>query len=323
MEPSIRCGGVAKYGTDLHCVSCKEGMYSDTYGKDQCRPCSLCSEGRSVKHNCSASQNRLCGSCNYGYYMNDVVSSCLPCSICCWDGKDQLESQCIEQGLPSHRQCRPRHKDGCDLSTTATKESTRTEGRIVITRPTTMKRTIQTRKTTTSRISVTVQDDNTKIQSNKSTTPFRSLSTATEQLEEEIINRKPTHQTALTRHPRRKNRENTASTHLTTRVFSYGKDRRSLAERSENERRIIIAVVVSMVVLILLAVVIKRNTVGNYLIWMKCRPVCRSRDSELGEGTESSSLDESRSSVVVAPDINEVQGGKCSFLHVLSSILSF
>ena len=262
----------------------------------------------------------------------------MPCSICCWDGKDQLEGQCIEQGLPSHRHCKPRHKDGCDLSTTEWKESTSTEGRIVITSPTiTMKRTIQTRKTTTSRISVTVQDDSTKIQSNKSTTPFQSLSTATEQLEEEIIKRKPTPQTALTRHPRRKNRESTASTrhprrknrestastHLTTRVFSYGKARRSLAERSENERRIIVAVVVSMVVLILLAVIIKRNTVGNYLIWMKCRPVCRSRDSELGEDTESSSLDESRSSVVVAPDINGVQGSKCSFLHVLSSILSF
>ena len=193
----------------------------------------------------------------------------------------------------------------------------------MITSPTTTKRTIQTRKTTRSRISVTVQDDSTKIQSNKSTTPFQSLSTATEQLEEEIIKRKPTPQTALTRHPRRKNRESTASTHLTTRVFSYGKARRSLAERSENERRIIVAVVVSMVVLILLAVIIKRNTVGNYLIWMKCRPVCRSRDSELGEGTESSSLDESRSSVVVVPDINGVQGGKCSFLYVLSSILSF
>ena len=33
MEPSIWCGGVAKYGTDLHCVACKVGTYSDTYGK--------------------------------------------------------------------------------------------------------------------------------------------------------------------------------------------------------------------------------------------------------------------------------------------------
>ena len=73
MEPSIRCGGVAKHGTDLHCVECKVGTCSDSYGKGQCRPCSLCSEGRSVEHNCSASQNRLSGSCNYGYYMNDVV----------------------------------------------------------------------------------------------------------------------------------------------------------------------------------------------------------------------------------------------------------
>ena len=313
MEPSIWCGGVAKYGTDLHCVACKVGTYSDTYGKDQCNPCSLCSEGRSIKRNCSASQNRLCGSCNYGYYMNDVVSSCLPCSICCWDGKDQLEGQCIEQGLPSHRHCKPRHKDGCDLSTTEKKESTSTGGRIVITSPTTMKKTGNTRKTTTSRISVTVQDDSTKIQSNKSTTPFQSLSTATGQLEVEIIKRKPTPQTALNRHPRRKNRENTASTHLTTKVFSYGKARRSVTERSENERRIVIVLVVSMVVLILVVTIIKRNTIAYYLRWMKCRPVCRSRDSELGEGTVSTSLDDSRSPEIV-PEIKGVQGGKCSFL---------
>ena len=86
-----------------------------------------------------------------------------------------------------------------------------------------------------------------------------------------------------------------------------------MSESSENKRRIIIAVVVSMVVLILLAVIIKRNTVGNYLRWMKCRPACKSRDSELGEGTESTSLGE----------INGVQGGKCNFPYVISSIVSF
>ena len=312
MEPSIRCGGVAKHGTDLHCVACKERMYSDTYGKDQCRPCSLCSEGGSFKRNCSASQNRLCGSCNYGYYMNDVVSSCLPCSICCWDGKDQLESQCIDQGLPSHRHCKPRHKDGCELWTTAalSKEGTNTRGRIVITSPTTMKRTIYPRKTSRLKISSTVQHNSTQIQVNKSTVPFQSLSTERRQPAVEVTKGKPTPTTPLNRHPRRKNRKNTAST---SRVVSHGKTKRSVSESTENKGRIIIAVVVSMVVLILLAVIIKRNTVGNYLRWMKCRPACKSRDSELGECTESTSLGE----------INGVQGGKCNFPYVISSIVSF
>ena len=244
--------------------------------------------------------------------MNDVVSSCLPCSICCWDGKDQLESQCIDQGLPSHRHCKPRHKDGCELWTTAalTKEGTNTRGRIVITSPTTMKRTIYPRKTSRLKISSTVQHNSTQIQVNKSTVPFQSLSTERRQPAVEVTKGKPTPTTPLNRHPRRKNRKNTAST---SRVVSYGKTKRSVSESSENKRRIIIAVVVSMVVLILLAVIIKRNTVGNYLRWMKCRPVCKSRDSELGEGTESTSLGE----------INGVQGGKCNFPYVISSIVSF
>lgn len=251
MEPSIWCGGVAKHGTDLHCVACKAEMYSDSYGKEQCRPCSLCSGGRTVKRNCSTTQNRLCGSCSYGYYMNDVVSSCLPCSICCWDNKDQLESQCIEQGLPSHRHCKPRHKDGCELSTTSTRESTSTEGRIVITSPTTINRTVHTTKTSTSRISVTEQLNGTKIKANKSTTPFQSLSTAMKQ-PVGVTKGKPTPQTALNRHSRRNNRDNTASTHLTTRVVSYDKARSSVAAESrESKRRIAMAILIIMVALIL------------------------------------------------------------------------
>ena len=119
MEPSITCGTVAKYGTHLHCVVCRVGTYSDKYGKDQRTPCSLCSEGRTVTRNCSATKNTLCSSCSYGYYMNDVVMSCLPCSTCCWDGRDQLERKCIAQGLPKHRQCGPKHEDRCQLSTTS------------------------------------------------------------------------------------------------------------------------------------------------------------------------------------------------------------
>ena len=124
-KPSISRGTVAKYGTHLHCVVCKEGTYSNSYGKEQCTPCSLCSVGRTVTRNCSATKNTQCGPCSYGYYMNKVVLSCLPCSICCLDGKDQFERQCKAQGLPQHRQCKPRHNNGCQSSTTKSATSSR------------------------------------------------------------------------------------------------------------------------------------------------------------------------------------------------------
>ena len=57
MEPSIPCGTTAKFGTHLNCVICRVGTYSNRYGKEQCMPCSLCSMGRTVTRNCSATKN--------------------------------------------------------------------------------------------------------------------------------------------------------------------------------------------------------------------------------------------------------------------------
>lgn len=113
MEPSIPCGTAAKYGTHLECLVCREGTYSNNYSKEQCMPCSLCSVGRIVTRNCSATKNTLCGPCTHGYYKDDVVLGCLPCSICCWDGRDRFENLCKAQGLPRHQQCSPRHEGGC------------------------------------------------------------------------------------------------------------------------------------------------------------------------------------------------------------------
>lgn len=113
MEPSIPCGTAAKYGTHLECLVCREGTYSNNYSKEQCMPCSLCSVGRIVTRNCSATKNTLCGPCTHCYYKDDVVLGCLPCSICCWDGRDRFENLCKAQGLPRHQQCSPRHEGGC------------------------------------------------------------------------------------------------------------------------------------------------------------------------------------------------------------------
>lgn len=96
------------------------GTYSNRYGKEQCMPCSLCSMGRTVTRNCSATKNTVCGPCRRGYYKDHVVSSCLPCSFCCWDGRDQFVSGCKAQGLPKHLQCTPRHEARCQPSATTT-----------------------------------------------------------------------------------------------------------------------------------------------------------------------------------------------------------
>ncbi|PFX19991.1 Tumor necrosis factor receptor superfamily member 19 [Stylophora pistillata] len=115
MEPSIACGSVAEYGTLLDCVACREGTYSDTYGKEQCKPCALCSAGRTVTRNCSTTLNSDCGSCKHGYYEKEVVEGliydCEPCSDCCWDNKDEFEEQCKAQGLPRHQRCKLRNAD--------------------------------------------------------------------------------------------------------------------------------------------------------------------------------------------------------------------
>lgn len=273
MEPSIPCGTIVKYGTPLHCVECRKGTYSNSYSRQQCTPCSLCSVGRTVTRNCSASKNTLCGPCSYGYYMNDVVFSCLPCSICCWDGRDTFESQCKAQGLPKHRQCAPRHEDSCQTSTTT---KANFGGTIVITNPITTQRT-RTRLTgktiTTVPISPTKHEQlfGAKTQDDKAASS--AVSTTASQLPVTVAG--------------------------TTNNVANGKARKSVLDNSKNETRIIMGTCISIAVLILIVVFAKRNKIANCLKWARCRPICRSKDAELDERTESSMLDDVRAPVTV------------------------
>ena len=60
----------------------------------------------------------------------------------------------------------------------------------------------------------------------------------------------------------------------------------------------------SMVILILLVVSFKRNKIAHFLKWSRCRPICRPKDAELGDRTESTMLEDTR-----APASVEVKGG--------------
>ena len=78
-----------------------------------------------MTRNCSPTKNTQCGSCKYGYYQKvvtiNLLSDCLPCSVCCGDGKDKLEKQCTDQGLPSEQHCKLRTAPSCQLLRTTSK----------------------------------------------------------------------------------------------------------------------------------------------------------------------------------------------------------
>lgn len=283
MEPSIPCGTVAKYGTHLHCVACREGTYSDTYSKEQCKPCALCSVGRTVARNCSATKNTRCGSCSHGYYESEFVFDCLLCSICCWDGRDQLEGQCKAQGLPRHRHCKPRHEPGCQTAWTKRKANSGAINVRVNQAATTQTSESQSRQTTLS-LSPTTHEPahehlgNTKTR-DQNTTSLADLALPT------------TGPTAIER------RNGTAPTinHASDKNNqAFSKNKGSVSDSSgQNKSRVIKAVTLSMVILISIVLIAKRKKLAEYFKWARCRPICRScRQAELGGDTQSSMLDD-------------------------------
>ena len=95
-QPSVPCGSSVKYGTPVHCVQCDLGRtYSKSHGKSQCRSCTVCSEGKAVKKNCTLSANTECGDgCIEGYYYERPIFKCFRCAKCCGDEHDENATDC-------------------------------------------------------------------------------------------------------------------------------------------------------------------------------------------------------------------------------------
>ena len=110
--------------------TCSKGFYWNGL-TDSCHPCSVCCEGNITDHekqcessglpltnqcrqtslNCThpsnSSQNTSHeGTCDKGFYWNDLTDSCHPCSVCCEGNITDLEKQCENSGLPLTHQCR-------------------------------------------------------------------------------------------------------------------------------------------------------------------------------------------------------------------------
>ena len=96
-QPSVSCGSSVEYGTPVHCVKCALGRtYSNIYGTSQCQECTVCSEGRAIKNNCSLFANSECDDkCIDGYYHEAALTSdCFRCTECCGDEDDEKAMDC-------------------------------------------------------------------------------------------------------------------------------------------------------------------------------------------------------------------------------------
>lgn len=304
MEPSIACGSVAEYGTLLDCVACREGTYSDTYGKEQCKPCSLCSAGRTVTRNCSTTLNSDCGSCKHGYYEKEVVEGliydCEPCSDCCWDNKDEFEEQCKAQGLPRHQRCKLRNADsGCQRDRVTIK---------LTPSPTTSQRkstSEQRRDKLKSADKMTLWSSSTTQRSFISSIATNASAAFTSFFQASI---------ALQRQRKKTSNEGRGKRKPTLRDI---KRPISVSINSGDLKgRVIKAVIGILAALILVVCIIKRKTIANFFKWVRCRPICRSSDAEHGVNTESVILDD------IKTPTNVERLGELIFMKDLRSLSS-
>lgn len=121
-QPSVPCGTSVAYGTPVHCSSCQLGRtYSNNYGKAQCEACTVCSEGKAIKRNCTLFSNTKCDDkCAKGFYHVPFVFNCFPCEKCCGDAKDEMAQECAHY----QNKCKARSVPCPNMPTNASETST-------------------------------------------------------------------------------------------------------------------------------------------------------------------------------------------------------
>ena len=88
--------------------------------------------------------NAVCGNCKHGAYFDNAVGRCKPCSPCCNDGKDILETGCQVSGVAANMQCNFVRSEKCakvalrNVSTSPSPTQHPNPSTTVISSPTTM-----------------------------------------------------------------------------------------------------------------------------------------------------------------------------------------
>lgn len=109
----------------IGCTPCVDGeTFSDEYNSAPCSSCHKCAEHEIVAANCTIKSDTKCsGMCIQGYYFSQKPrNDCQKCSYCCFDGKDEIQPDCVNQGLnASSQHCSPRVDRKCGPDPTAMK----------------------------------------------------------------------------------------------------------------------------------------------------------------------------------------------------------
>lgn len=101
----VPCGSRVPIGTPTDCVPCKANeTYSESEDVSHCKACNICGK-KVVLQQCTLKQNRKCGGCRPGYYL-DHLDECKECHYCCDDVSEQDRLQkCKDLGLPRNLWC--------------------------------------------------------------------------------------------------------------------------------------------------------------------------------------------------------------------------
>lgn len=100
------CGDKVPYGTPTDCVPCKPNeTYSKNNDSSTCRTCHAC-EKKIVSQECTTKQDRKCGPCFKGHYLEPHLDVCKECHFCCPGvPESQRLQQCKDLGMPRDQQC--------------------------------------------------------------------------------------------------------------------------------------------------------------------------------------------------------------------------
>ena len=142
---SVNCGDVITSQTPIKCQPCVLGeTYSGRNQAGACKICHPCDEYQETIKPCTLTSNAVCGNCKHGAYYDHIVGSCKPCSPCCNDGKDILETACQVPGVAANMRCNFVRSEKCakvaerNVSTSPSPTQHPTSSTTVISSPTTM-----------------------------------------------------------------------------------------------------------------------------------------------------------------------------------------
>ena len=99
-EPSVKPGSVHPMATDVSCIPCGHGWFSNHETNFRCQKCTSCGN-KDVRVNCSIYRDAVCSkSCkSKTHYFNETDGQCYTCTECCGKDMSNIEPHCLLKNL--------------------------------------------------------------------------------------------------------------------------------------------------------------------------------------------------------------------------------